>query len=351
MQKTSFVLGAACLLTGICLTFGGEDPAPPESKTAKESPPKATTKKVSKPAATADNAKPAAEEVAKGSPDEQAIRANVADFVKAYSANDAKKAAACFTTEAEYIEPRGAAIQGREAIEASLAAIFAAQPGCKAETAVDSIRIISPGVAVDDGVTKISQSEKGEAVPTFYTAVHVKAGEKWLIASIRDHDPKRHQSHEDQLARLDWLLGDWVDEDVHSVVSFDCEPCDNGKFLLRKFSMKMDGQETLSGSQRIGWDAVTGQLRTWIFDSEGGHAEGVWHQDGESWTLKSTGVTADGETASGTSVYTMVNGHTMKWQAIDHVIGGVALPDSPVFTLVRKLAPPKALTITIKPAK
>ena len=57
----------------------------------------------------------------------------------------------------------------------------------------------------------------------------------------------------------------------------------------------------------LGWDPVSGKLRAWIFDSEGGYGEGTWHRDGDSWVLKTTGVTADGQTASGTSIYTFVS--------------------------------------------
>jgi hypothetical protein len=56
--------------------------------------------------------------------------------------------------------------------------------------------------------------------------------------------------------------------------------------------------------------------------------------------LKSTGVTADGQTASSTSIYTFVNAHTMTWQSVDHEIAGVELPDSEVVTIVRQAPAP-----------
>ena len=98
--------------------------------------------------------------------------------------------------------------------------------------------------------------------------------------------------------------------------SISCQAVDNGNFLLRQFTVKIAGQEAMSGTQRIGWDPVTGKLRAWIFDSEGGYGEGTWHRDGDSWVLKTTGVTADGQTASGTSIYTLVS------DDIDDLAGG-----------------------------
>lgn len=342
------------MLTGICLAFGGDDPAASSKKEEVSAPVKknsgilegaaGATKATKKPDDKTESAaaKPETDEPeVEYSADEQAIRTEVESFLKAYSKGDAKEAASHFTPDAEYVSSFGAAIQGREAIETSLSVFFKVHPDCHAEAVIDSIRVVSPGVAMEDGVTTILHEETGKTVETRYTALHVKVDDKWMVASVRDHAPKTQQTPEEHLAQLDWLRGEWVDEHEDSVVSFSCEPCDKGKFLLRQFSMKTEGEETLSGSQRIGWDPQTRQLRTWIFDSEGGHAEGFWHQDGESWTLKLTGITADGETASGTSIYTPIDDHTMTWQAVDHVIGGVRMPDGPVYTLAQKLPAPK----------
>ena len=57
--------------------------------------------------------------------------------------------------------------------------------------------------------------------------------------------------------------------------------------------------------------------------------------------LKSTGVTADGQTASSTSIYTFVDDHTMTWQSVDHEIAGVQLPDSELVTIVRRAPMPE----------
>jgi hypothetical protein len=56
--------------------------------------------------------------------------------------------------------------------------------------------------------------------------------------------------------------------------------------------------------------------------------------------LKCTGVTADGQATSSTSIYTFVNPHTMTWQMVHHEIAGVQLPDSEVVTIVRQAPAP-----------
>ncbi|TXT21704.1 MAG: hypothetical protein FD138_4003 [Planctomycetota bacterium] len=168
----------------------------------------------------------------------------------------------------------------------------------------------------------------------------MKTEGKWLVASVRDHAPKNRRLHRSQLQQLDWLVGDWVDEGDDSIVVFSCQSVDNGNFLLRKFTIQIAGQEAMSGTQRIGWDPLTGKLRAWIFDSEGAYSDGLWHQAGDNWVLKSTGVTADGQTASSTSIYTFVNEHTMTWQSVDLEIAGVQQPGSEVVTIVRQAPVP-----------
>ena len=79
--------------------------------------------------------------------------------------------------------------------------------------------------------------------------------------------------------QLEWLVGDWVDEGDHGVVHTTCRWSDDKSFLLREFTIKVPGQPISSGAQRIGWDAGREQFRSWVFDSDGGHSEGLWTED------------------------------------------------------------------------
>lgn len=272
--------------------------------------------------------------------DEKAIRLIHAEIVKAYAADEAKGVAAHFSSEGEYINSQGTIFHGRAEIEQSLSAYMADHPGCQLESRIDAIRFVGPTVALVDGISTVTHQER-ETTHCHFAAVYTKSGEKWELASVRDRTVFPVKLHEEQLAQLDFLLGDWIDEDAHSVVSFSCKPTDNNKFLLREFTVKISGRNVMSGSQRIGWDPLNGQLRTWIFDTEGGFAEGVWEQTEDAWVLHAIGVTAAGETATGSCIYKIVNDHTMTWQAVDHEVGGVRMADSPVFTLSRRGPVPK----------
>lgn len=334
------------LLSGTALAGGvlyaatfDEIPARPPQKTRSAESPDKVLPEESATARKAAEDVPEIEEPAERrvSPDAAAIRMVDDSFVKAYEAGDAKAVAGHFTADAEYVDETGTVIEGRVAIEASLTEFFADAAGCKLQIMPDSLRTISPGVVIQDGSTLVTRGEESSPVECRYSTVYVRIDDKWLIASVRDRAPDNLREHAVQLRQLNWLNGDWIDEGDDSIVRFSCEPVDNGNFLVRKFAIVIAGEETMTGTQRIGWDPMTGKLRTWIFDSEGAYGEGLWHHDTENnrWVLKTTGVTADGETASSTSVYTFVNEHTMTWQSVDHEIAGVQQPDGDIVTIVR----------------
>lgn len=354
MRRISILTVSVMALAAFC--FGaGEEKAAPKTAVKPSVPPaakaaKPTEKPVAQPVApvgTKPNAAVAEPKLVtlpasnEHTADEAAIRQTGDTYETAYDAGDAKSIAAHFTADAEYVDEQGNVYQGRAAIEGAMTAYFAENPGCQIEINIDSLRFVSAGVAVEDGTTTVSPTGDAEPITSRYTAVHVKTNGKWLAASVRDHAPKDRRQHRVQLQHLGWLRGDWVDESDDSVVLFSCESVDGGNFLLRKFTIQIAGQEAMSGTQRIGWDPLTGKLRTWIFDSEGGYGDGSWHRDGDRWVLKSAGVTADGQTASSTSIYTFVNEHTMTWQSVDHEIAGVQLPDSELVTIVRRAPLPE----------
>ena len=54
---------------------------------------------------------------------------------------------------------------------------------------------------------------------------------------------------------------------------------DNHRFILGQFTVQIGGKPAMTGSQRIGWDPLKKTIRSWVFDSEGGFAEGLWSRE------------------------------------------------------------------------
>jgi uncharacterized protein (TIGR02246 family) len=270
--------------------------------------------------------------------EEAAILKAGISYVTAFDDHDAKRVAAHFAPEAEFVDDEGQVFRGRNEIEDSLTKVFKERPKVSLALEVDSLRVLSPMLAIEEGTSTCTS--EGALAPhvTRYTAVHTKTDGQWLVASVREHGlhgmsgGRLHNLH---LRQLDWLVGNWVDEHEDSVVRFNCQMTESGNYLIRDFDVTVAGQKVLSGSQRTGWDPLSGKLRAWTFDSDGGYFEGVWHRNGDDWVLTSRGITSDGQSAAGTAVFTPVDGSTIKWQAVDREIDGVRIDDSEVFTLAR----------------
>lgn len=286
------------------------------------------TKEATTPKAAIDDAPP-------HSPDEQAIIAAAEAFEKAYNAHDAKAVAALFTPDAEIVGEDGNVAHGAEEITAVFAAIFEENPDAKSEIAVDSIRFVAPTVAVEDGFTTVTHQPNEPAEKSKYIAVHVKQDGKWLMASARDL-PDELGASDEQLKQLSWLIGEWVDESPDVVVTTQYRWADNNSFILGQFEAKVAGRPAISGTQRIGWDPQAKKIRSWAFDSEGGFTQGLWTRDGDSWIVKQTGVTRDGNSASATNVWTYISQDRASFESRDRVVGDEVTDNVAEVILVRR---------------
>ena len=223
------------------------------------------------------------------SDDERAIRAAIDAFALAFQKGDARAIAGLFTEDGEAIDSEGGTIQGRTALESHYAGRLAEAPGDKLETAVETIAFLAPGVARVSGRTRDHVLERFCPRGARYAGIYVKRDGRWLLASVREIPDKELTPHE-HLADLAWLVGDWVEETDEAVVNTSVAWTDNGNFLLRSFDVRVKGKPALTGTQRIGWDPLTKQLKSWVFDSNGGYGEGLWMRQGDQWVIKATGV-------------------------------------------------------------
>jgi len=273
--------------------------------------------------------------------DAKAIAALVASFTKAFNAGDAAAAAAAtYAEDALVVDEEGERTEGRAAVRDRLAASFDDSPGSTIAIKVDNLRFLGPDTALEEGRTTITPAGAG-GVPEVsrFTVVYVKHDGRWLQSAVRDEVTRELSTH-DRLKELEWLVGEWINESQDAVVNTTCKWADNGNFLIREFTMKTHGQPVMSGTQRIGWDPVRGQFKTWIFDTEGGFGEGYFSRKGDGWVVKAEGVRQDGKHASVTNILKRLGKDRASWQSVDRTLGGVAMPGIDEFTLVRK--PPEA---------
>jgi uncharacterized protein (TIGR02246 family) len=274
--------------------------------------------------------------------DEAAIRKNDDAYVAAYNNHDAKAIAAMWSPEAVYIDPdTGDEKVGREEIEKEFADTFAGLKDAKLEISIDSIKFLSPNVAIENGTARITRPD-AEPDQSTYSALFVKRDGKWLLDRVTEEEtpapPATPPSNFEHLKELEWMMGSWIDQDEDATVQTDCEWTRNQNFINRSFAVVVGDQVDLAGMQIIGWDPIAKQIRSWIFDSDGGYSEGKWTRKGERWLIQQNGTLQDGRRSSAVNIITRVDDDSFTWQSIQREIDGDVLPNVDEVLVVRKPA-------------
>jgi uncharacterized protein (TIGR02246 family) len=272
----------------------------------------------------------------KRSPEDAAIRAIGKSLVDAYQQHDAKAFAALFTANGEYVDENEALFHGREEIENEFAAFFKANPDTSILVQLEAARPIAPGVVKVPGGTSFRRTAADQPAKGRCSLVCVKEGEHWRIASLREVAQNDEASHHEQLRALEWMLGEWVSEGQRSEIHFSCHWDRHRNFLIRDFLIRTAEGTAISGTQRIGYDPVSDHLKTWIFDSDGGFSDGYFQREGANWVLHTSGITAGGQMAAGTEIFTPIDEHHIAWDSVDRFVGGTRIADSGKTTIVRK---------------
>lgn len=271
--------------------------------------------------------------------DEAAIRQAVAGYVAAFNQGDAKGLAAFWSPEAVYTQPdTGEQAVGREAIEKLFAKTFTSAKGAKLEATTQSIKFVSPNVAIEQGTAKVLQP-KGEAEESEYSAVYVKREGKWLLDRVTEEAPLGPPpSNYEHLKELEWMVGTWLDQDEQSSIETTVHWAKNQNFLIRSFSVAIRDRVALSGMQIIGWDPAAKKIRSWVFDSDGGFGEGSWNKKGNTWNVQTTGTRADGLKAASVNIIKKVNDDQFTWQIVNGQVGDDLVPNTDEVLVVRQKA-------------
>lgn len=266
-------------------------------------------------------------------------------FLDSYAAKDAEAIGQLFTEEAEFLDEEGVKTEGRAAIVERYQSVFEEAPNVVIESInIENVRFIGNDVAVEAGIVVSALSDTHPRVTSRYAAIHRKGADgEWKIEILKDF-PATEPTRQQHLAQLEWMVGDWVNEDRESVVKTTCDWSEDGNYLLRRFSVEFPNGLQLSGVQRTGWDPILKKLRSWTFDSEGGFMTGTWTRTDDGWLLTSNGVSSDGQPVTSTAVYRMVDSEMIEWNYSNLIIGNESLGAGLTIRMVRR--PPSPATET-----
>ncbi len=266
---------------------------------------------------------------------EGAVRAAVKSYIAAYNQGDAKAVASHWSESAEWVSPSGQRFQGRQAIQNEMQSLFAENKDVRIEVIRPTIRLISPDVAMEEGIVRVIRSAELPNDST-YLAIHVKQDGQWKLDSVRETEVSNTPAASPQLEELAWLVGEWIDQSPEATVESNVTWTKNKTFLSYAFKMSAPGMDDLEGTQVIGWDPAAGTIRSWMFDSDGGIGEGTWSKKGNGWIVKFSQILPDGRKASATNIYTPLNVNTFTWKSIARKLDGEFLPNIEEVTVVRK---------------
>jgi uncharacterized protein (TIGR02246 family) len=261
--------------------------------------------------------------------DEAAIRKAVEAYVDAFNKADAKALAAMWAPEAVYSNPiTDEEVTGRDAIEKQFAGIFADAKGARLESTTLTIEFVSPNVAIEQGVAKVILPDDSPE-ESRYSAVYLKSGGQWLLDRVTEESIPAVTSNYEKLKELEWMVGRWVDQDDEATVVTECNWTRNNNFLVRSFMVQVGDQIDMSGMQIIGWDPVAKQIRSWVFDSDGGFGQATWNKKEDQWFIQQKGVLADGRQASSVNIIRYVDENTCTIQSVNRTVDNELLPNVP----------------------
>lgn len=274
---------------------------------------------------------------AQESEDRAAIEKAVTSYVEAFNQRDATALAALWSPEGVYTSRlSGERITGRESLQKEFAAQFEEMEGTKLEVETESLEFISPNVALEQGTAIVTEPD-AEPAKSIYSVVYVRREGKWLIDRVsEEEDPPVAPSHYEHLKDLEWMVGSWIDREGGEVMKTECQWTRNRNFLRRSFTASIGDRIDISGMQFVGWDPARKQIRSWVFDSDGGFAEGVWSRSGDRWLVKTKATSADGAVGSSTSILRPLDGGSFTWQKVSRVVDGELLPNIDEVVIVRE---------------
>jgi len=273
-----------------------------------------------------------------GKGEEAAIRKQDEAFSAAFNKGDLEGLMALWTQDAEFIREDGKVVRGRAAIRDMLAGSLKRSKGHQHSIEMRTLRFIKPDVALEEASVSLKAPD-GTVETGPYATVWVKQGGKWLLSSVRDLPDQPAAADEGKAAtyphlkQLSWMVGEWTDKKGEVTVS--CKWAPNQSFIVQEFTVRRPGAREVSVLQRIGWDAVRQQLRSWVFDSRGGYSVGSWQREGNTWIVASEGSLPDGRTGTANNRYRFINNDTFTWSSHDREVDEQPMPDVDV-TYIRK---------------
>ncbi|RFC48641.1 MAG: Ketosteroid isomerase-like protein [Verrucomicrobia bacterium] len=250
-------------------------------------------------------------------------------YEAAYAKGDADALIEFFTADAEFTDDEGLLHSGRTEIGEAIRNGLRANRGARLKIEPLSVHLLAPKILLENGLTTLT-AEDGEKTSARYNAVFVHHDGRWRIRQLTEAQLPL-ETPRDRLAGLGWLVGEWRENDPENDLEVESQVrwARGGNFLTRSVTVRRAGEVTLEGWQIIGWDPLEQRIRSWTFDTQGGHAEGKWTQEGQRWLVRENGVAPDGSRTGADNVMAKLSPSRMSWESMNRTVNGEPRPNVP----------------------
>ncbi|MBV9104562.1 MAG: SgcJ/EcaC family oxidoreductase [Verrucomicrobia bacterium] len=290
----------------------------------------------------ADNSSPDAQHTkhatVQSSPEYQAAEDQFRKYQEGYDRGDAKALASFYAEDVDYIDQDGVEVKGRGEMEKLFMENFQANPGAKITITIEEVKPLTPDVQVNRGVATVTAAD-GTTASTRYAAVLAKKPDCWQICQLTETAAPA-PSADSQLKPLQWLIGSWENKEADQTVETKVEWAGDKNFLVRTFKLKGAEEGETDGWEIVGWDPDRRQIRSWIFDSNGGFGESSWAYHAGHWLILASNVVPDGSRSTAENVLTKVDDNKFTWESQNRTLNGESQPSLAKIVVVRTTSTP-----------
>jgi uncharacterized protein (TIGR02246 family) len=266
---------------------------------------------------------------------ETTSQAQAEAYVAAFNKGDATALAAMYAEDAQHRSDNCAVVIGRAAILENLTQYFAENNETKLEVQIESARFLTPDVLLEKGFATVKDETTG------YVCIYVKKDGAWLISELNKTILPPADAAAAPLDDLGWLVGIWEDNSSDVTVTSTVDWTSNHHFLRQSVTITREGEDPIEATEVIGYDPVAGELRSWVFDSDGGFGEGKWTREGNTWMNSFAATAPDGSTSSAQHIITFVDNDTYTWESVNRQRDGEVLPNLDKIEVIRTSASPE----------
>ena len=264
---------------------------------------------------------------------EAAIKANAKSYEEAFAKADAAALASMWAENGSYVDSSGNKYEGRAAIERCFKEYFKQPDASKnLEIRVDSVKSLGDKGAIENGLSRIKDSNGNVLSVAPYTVVHVNNNGKWEMASVNE---EAAQYYDNLLDKLRWMSGEWSAKGNGGEATLSSRWMADRHFMVSTFRVKTNSGESHEDTQVIGVDPRRRAIISWIFDSEGGYGHGYWSTDGKRWAIDTVRISPDGKRTQARNYLEPKDSDTFTWRSTGRKLNGLLIPDSDSITVNR----------------